>query len=451
MNKESLNIFYEIECLSEHSKILSIQDLYKTWPKTIDKRNGLPYLQKLIKYNEELFDFLGIQATIVGTDSKIGLQFCTSQYVGAIPMLSPITGLQTGDFIVKPRFTGADIHSNYIELLEILGDAIDPEFYNSILLKSGRNFRPPIYLEALKFINALETVVKGNWQKFQNKEKNDSRPLGTVNWHKYALKSHKVEQALSYPVRKNILNEYHEEYSNIRYVFNLCRNEVLAAKTPHNIKLAVKNKIDYINYRLAHHKPKPIISFRFNSHDKPIIKDLKNIANDFLSYNINDCQAWRLDYNIVFERLVQYIFYKVAKMTGGITTPNPRINNKSFTKTSWELKHLEPDLLYKRDNNVIIIDAKYKSHLYNKYSLSENLKTEFRKDLHQLMSYMSFQDAPEKIGFLCYPSNKYELSESTYTTQFNNCKNRIFILGIPLNKSEIDNIIKNLRIKLDNI
>ena len=105
-------------------------------------------------------------------DQNILLVFRSSSFIGTIPLRASDTGKQIGDFVVMPRFTGRDRFEDYIEILNLLGKEISPEVIDSLPLASGKNFRPPLYLEAVKFIASLEAVLSRPWRKFDNVEKN---------------------------------------------------------------------------------------------------------------------------------------------------------------------------------------------------------------------------------------------------------------------------------------
>lgn len=432
-----LDIFCEVPCLTEQSKQFSGIVLQKKWFKLADKRIIGQYLQKFIDYNSTLFKFIGVQPLIIGSDQNTSLIFRSSSYIGSIPLRASDSGKQIGDFVVMPRFTGPDRFEDYIAILNLLGTEINPEVIDSLPLASGRNFRPPLYLEALKFISALELLIATNWQKFDNVEKVSSQPSGQINWTKYAINEFKIENRLRFPVRNNILSEFHPEYSEIRYVFNLCRSELLSSNAPPRIKNLIRERLSFIEDRLYHHRPKVANSLSIRSSDSPIVRECKDQANKILNYKLVDSTAWRVDFSDVFEKFVQYIFKEVAKETGGKLFTNFKFHSRSPKHYSWELKHIEPDAIYKIGNILLFIDAKYKSNLYNKFDKSEILKADHRHDLHQIMAYTSFSSTDVKYGFLCYPSDKLELKITKYKNGINDSTNSIFVLGIPLKKDLI--------------
>lgn len=443
-------LFYEVPCLTEKTSNISGRELQKKVFKAADKSIIGLYLQKFIQYNSELLQFLGIKVCIEGSDANASIYFKTSQFIGTIPLRAPDTGKQIGDFVITPRFTGTNRFEEYVEILDLLGDEISPEFIDSLPLASKRAFRPPLYLEAVKFISALEKLVKQHWRKFDNKEIQSYQPSGQVNWNKYANQSFKVEQRLVYPTRKNFLGEFHSEFSEIRFVYDLCKSELLSSNTPISIRTPISKRISFLDERLYFHKPKITPKIHITNADGVTIKEAKQIANRILNFNLIDGTAWRVDFADVFEKFIQYIFKEVAKSIGGKFIPNLKIYSNTKKRFQWSLNNLEPDGVLLKDDHVIFIDAKYKSHFYNKFDQSETLKEDHRRDLHQILAYSSFSDAKNKSGFLCYPSNKIEVSKIEYSfSQLGFC-NQVLLLGVPFRKSIIPEtknlIIENLEL-----
>lgn len=445
-----LDVFFEMPCLTEQSRQLSGIYLQKKWFKSADRRIIGQNLQKFIQYNLAQFKFLGIQPLIIGTDQNTSLVFRSSGFIGTIPLRASDTGKQIGDFVVMPRFTGRDRFEDYIEILNLLGGEISPEVIDSLPLASGKNFRPPLYLEAVKFIASLEVLLSKPWCKFDNVEKISNQPSGQINWNKYINNEFKIENRLKFPIRKNILSEFHSEYAEVRYVFDICKGELLSPNTPQRIKNTMRARLNFIEEKLYHHKPKITNNITVKTSDNVIVKSCKEQANKILNFDLIDCTAWRVDFCDVFEKFVQYIFREVAKETGGRLFSNFKFHSKTTKHYSWELKHLEPDAIYQKEDFMIFIDAKYKSNLYNKFSNSETLKDDYRRDLHQIVAYSSFGKTDLKFGFLCYPSDQLEIKTIEYKNKINEVTSMIFVLGIPLKKDCIFEA-KRLLIKEFNI
>jgi len=446
-----LDVFCEITCLTEQSSQLSGIYLQKKWFKSADKRVIGQYLQKFVDYNSSSFNFLGVSPLISGSDQNTSLSFRSTSYIGTIPLRASDTGKQIGDFVVMPRFIGKNRFEDYIEILNLLGTEISPEFADSLPLASGRNFRPPLYLEAIKFISSLEELLKKSWRKFNNIEKVSNQPNGQINWTKYINSEYKVENRLKFTVNKNVLTEFHIEYSEIRFVFDICKKELLSSNTPQRIKNSLRQRLAFIEDKLYNHLPKATNKIYIKSSDSPTIKNCKEQANKILAFEIIEGTAWRVDFSDVFEKYVQYIFKEMAKETGGKLHSNFKLHSNTNKYYSWELKHIEPDAIFEKENLLVFIDAKYKSNLYNKFDKSNFLKEDHRHDLHQIMAYSSFSKTNEKFSFLCYPSDKTEYKIIKYKNSINEASNSIIVFGIPLKKESLNDSKKLLIQIFDNI
>lgn len=448
---KTIDVFAEVPCLTERSDLLTGIALQKKWFKSADKRIIGQYLQKFIDYNAVHFNFLGVNPFIVGTDQNTSIAFRSSEFIGAIPLRASDTGKQIGDFVVMPRFIGRDRFEDYIEILNLLGTEISPEVIDSLPLASGKNFRPPLYLEAVKFITSLEALLVKPWRKFDNVEKVFNQPVGQINWNKYLNSEFKVEDRLKFPIRKNILSEFHYEYSEIRFVFDLCKIELLSSNTPQRIKNTVKNRLSFIEEKLYLHKPKSTNFISIKSSDNPTVKNCKEQSNKILNFNLVDSTAWRVDFSDVFEKFIQHIFKEVAKETGGKLFANFKFHSKISNRYSWELRHIEPDAIFQKQNCFVFIDAKYKSNLYNKFDNSKTLKEEHRRDLHQILAYSSFSKTDFKYSFLCYPSDSTEIKKIIFKNGLNDTVNIIFVFGVPLKKESINEAKKLLTKELNSI
>ncbi|MDH5718574.1 MAG: hypothetical protein OEZ22_13190 [Spirochaetia bacterium] len=435
-----MDVFCEIPCLTELSTKLSGLAIQKKWLKNADKRYLGQYLQKFIAFNSKHFNFLGVTPILFGTDQNTSLAFRSTEYIGTIPLRSSDTGKQIGDFVVSPRFIGRHRYQDYIKILDLLGTEINPEVIDSIPLVSGNNFRPPLYLEAIKFITSLENLVKYHWRKFDNIKKIENKPNGQIKWNEYFQNEYKVEKRLKFPATKNILSELHIEYSQVRYVFDICKSELLSNNTPLRVKFFLNRRLNFLEEKLYLHKPIETNSIQIKLSDNPVIKNCKLSANNILEFNFFQSTAWRVNFSDVFEKFVQYIFMGISKTIGGKVLSNYKFYSKHFLYFSWALKNLEPDVIYQKGNLLVFIDAKYKANLYNKFNSNETLKNDHRHDLHQILSYTSFSSTQRKYCCLCYPSDSIETKKIIYKNSINDISNTIFIIGIPLRIEEIKNI-----------
>ena len=441
--KSQENIFLEVPCLTEKSQSISGLFLAKKWFKKADKRYLSEYLQKFIDYNKDSFDFLQVTPKIEGSGKGVSVNFKSDRFIGAIPLRSPDTGKQMGDFVVKPRYTSAtDQFSEYVEIVNLLENEILPEFKHSIPLLSQNNLRPPLYLEAIKFVNLFEKAIKTKWNKFQTTKRIYRYPKSQVDWKEYVEKEFDPAKRLLFPCHDNILSKFHSEFFELKYVYGIAKREITSFKTPLSIKYQYRDTLTYLDNALYEFPEKLTNELQIHISDPVIIKKLKTQGNQILKGNFEEITSWRIDFSLLFEKYVQFIFNQISLEIGATQLNNCKIRRSSHFSPLWSLNYLEPDIILMKNNLDIVIDAKYKSHLFNLKSTSEELKEEHRKDLHQLLAYTAFTKNKNKVGILCYPYNEQYISELDYIFPFSNTKSRIILLGIPLNKSKLNDLKK---------
>lgn len=439
-------VFFTIPSLTEYSKSLDSRSLIRGPFQGADRRYFNEYLQKFFVYNKDNFDFLAVKPWIMGSGKNASIAFSSDRFIGAIPLRSPTNGMQIGDFLVKPRFTAdQDALFSYGKLVTLLESSITPEFRYSLPLKSKNAVKPPMYIQAGKFIQTLFLAIKSNdWLKFQNRLSLLTEPKSEINWQRYIEKESDPNQKLFFPCRENFLSQQHKEFFEIVYAYAIARNEIGKSETPIQVQLQLGQLIKALDKKLAGYSKSETTSIQIHQFDFPVIKKLKEEANILLSANTKEVTAWRIDLADLFERFVQFIFSLVCKESQYMQVNNHHINRSGDNLPGWSLKYLEPDLILLNDHHSLIIDAKYKSHFYNIRQNSDLLSEEHRKDLHQILAYSSFVENREITLILCYPYSKIDYRRVNYGSYLLGNSVNIFLVGIPFDVSEVQNIKENI-------
>ena len=437
------DIFFEMHCLTEESKSLTSNHLIKKWFKKADRR----FLEKLLfdfaEINKAQFQFLKITPLIKNIQGNVSILFRSDKYIGAIPLKSPDSGKQIGDFVVRPRYSEAK-HANYIDLLYLLEGQIEPEFIDSLPLSSSKHIRPPLYFDCMVFIDLFIKLLSTHWQKFISETRKFSYPRAQIIWRKYIEKEWDPLHKLVFPCRINSLSMFHDELAKLAFVYKISKETINLAGTPLRIKSRYEPKIAYLEKLVGGVEPISTDKINIRLSDPFIVKSTKEQANKILQYQLRTNKAWRVDFSLVFEKYVQYIFKRVAYSSGARTINNPRIPREAISPPTWSLEHLEPDLLFLKKDFIITVDSKYKSNYYNYYSNNTLLKEDHRNDLHQILAYCSFEKTANKAGLLCYPSSEYIYKSINYHYSGGNTRNKIGLIGVPLDVSYVDETIKNI-------
>lgn len=419
---------YPFHVLSEEKLSYKLADKYKQYPEEGHRQ--------LLARNKKALDFLEI--TRSEREVSAGeLYVRTSRYAGCVPIVEPEKGLHLGNISVGGRF-GEDIS----ELLSIIGDFVPIEFNKELELQ-GNFVKPPLYFECQHFIDQYLVAKRYRWRKFDNIQRIERQPTASTQWDKYALRSFDPGNTLKYLNKSNVLTCDHPEWNQLNYVLHIAIKEILSTSTPNRSRQAYRGKIALLENSYDKLRMKQVDQVRMHMSDPVVIKELKTTANNILQNQSSKSYAWRIDYAEFFERYVQFIIKKVAQSKGARFHVNPKYGI-SGNKPTWALRYLEPDIIVEANDYQYIIDAKYKAHLYNTDSSTDELKDTFRADLHQVLAYTAFSGSRKKCAIIAYPAGKFMKRDMNVNNPLNGYSCKVTLIGIPLRKSDFDDVITKL-------
>ena len=417
----------ELHCLEE--VFIPFSKLYGIW-KT-DKRYPETAIQKFISLNRETLEFLGLEVSIDERDFIKGMKIKSSNFVGAAPIRHPKTGTYYEDIVIKSRYG-----ENIPELALLLQETLQPEYIDKPLCKADQ-LRAPFYFDCINYLNAFAESTSIPWCKFNSTIKVERHPSSSTNWTKYIVKSVDVNNRLSFENRKNILIRDHLEWAQLTSIMQIALHELESNNTPRKIRNQYSELLGSMqSYLRLHPTSKPTNLFIKKTPEPLKIKKLKNLANIIMKYKSTNSRGWRVDSAELFERYVQYVFSEVGRKCGAQVLSNQRFSVWAKPHASWILRYLEPDIIFKKEDAIYFIDAKYKSHMLN--TQTENLlKETFRADFHQILAYSSLDSAANKTSMIVYPSNKIKTIELKVDNNLNSVHNRIYLIGLPFTTTEL--------------
>jgi hypothetical protein len=443
----SFRLFFSAPCLNAQGTSLTAQQLLERGFKEprYDKRYVTQAISKFISYNQELFSFLSVIPSIEGLDPNPRLRLQTGQYVGAIPLRMPTSGKQGGDLLVYPRFGRSDeAFAKLTYIMSLLEEVIRPEFFPSLPLASGVMVHPPLYYDALKYIDLFEVALCRKWRKFQTHQRMYPYPKASTCWDAYAKRSHLPEQFFCYPVSESVLSPNHQEWQTLKNILLLAIEELKKPITPQRLRLQGLRKAEALLQKTKDIRPYPsqTIIIRFN--DPKMIKALKEQAQVLLKQEGSIHSAWRIDIAVLFERYVQHILRQAVAGLPARMLSNPRFTGQGNIPT-WGLRQLEPDALILAEKLAIPVDAKYKAHFYGRGVVSDVLKESHRADLHQILAYCSFSRSMTKTGLLVYPADEYSQRCLDYWNPHLSLTNTIWLIGLPFDADALTDSVRKSR------
>lgn len=421
----------DIVILTMHDKVINASDIISTWKG--DRQMVAEYLQNFLYYNHDALSILGVEYEMSTTE--IALVLKASQLVGCAPLISPVTGKQCGNIIVK-----SDYQDDIDGIIPLINGDIDLRYNESLLLNKSPLVHPPLYLESIRFIEEIQNFDKKQWKKFANFYAEQKTPTSSTDWGKYALRSYDPNMMLRYPNRINRLISEHSEWVELMYVLSIAIAEIQSNSTPATVKQTYQITISQLKQTIPYQSLKPIRELKIHKADPMSVQTLKHIGNNILKHESTAACAWSFNITKLFERYVQYVLGAVMNKLGGVVLCNNKYPIKGDLP-KWSLSYLEPDVLLKYHNTMVVVDAKYKSHMMNLGSNTDALKSSFRHDLHQVLAYSSLSNMKHKTIMFCYPCTSVTHRTMTLSSPYNGAETEIIVCGMPINKECIPDII----------
>ncbi len=407
-------------------KTFSIEQI-KNWfpPGKFDKRYPQEYLKKWLYTNSKYLEFLDISYR--WDDERKRLILTPSNKIGLAPLRNPYGGKVYGSIVVKPRLGWIKIY----EILETIDWKYQPFFLKDEepIINDGilpRWFKAVDTLEAIS--RALDLLMKG----MNSKQVISKVPVGIVNWNTYSIKSvpyGKYDQFTSLITNYSIDLEIHRQFKSI---IRMIAYDISNSKVPVKIKHKTKQLIANIEKKLENVVPSPlnieklkkirIPNFYRTLYEKAIQKCIEYINQSRFSIDIGNFYGlpWSIEMDRLFEYWIEHWTYFFAKKIGARFYSDIRRNSRIrfYNLGYWKsLSQLKPDIIIEKGSKTLIIEVKYKKHLmylqYGKYS--PEILEEHRRDLHQLLSYMSSSINEKRVGCLIYPKVKGNISNQFST------------------------------------
>jgi len=390
-------------------------------------------MQRFIDLNQKNLSYLGISVSIENVGGKISLKLTTSNYIGSIPVFSPMNGKAVGDLVVTGRFG-----ENAGELITMLDSSIKPEYSDEFRLAQDSQMAPPIFIECCKYIDTYIEAERYKWQKFSNVTRIEQKPEGSTLWSDYAQRISKNPLDFStFKNKRNILSVDHPEWAQLNYVLQIAITELESPRVPSRMRATYSSSIAQLKINLRGKSILPTEAIKVRMSDPVIIKRIKELANTILNNKTNEKLAWRMNYAEFFERYVQFLMKEVARKKGAREINNPHYGVSVKNRPQWLLHYLEPDMILQKYDEQMVIDAKYKSHMFNWNDESEELRDTFRHDFHQILAYCSLNSMSAKLGMLVYPFSSFAFHKTKVNSPITHSEATIYLVGIPMEKKWI--------------
>lgn len=443
-------------------KVFTINEIKNWFPKgKFDKRNSWDFIRKWININKDYLDFLEI---VYLWDNDKGLSLEPSNKIGLIPLRNPYGGHVYGSIVVKPKI-------GWIKISEIL-DSIEWKLKPIFLDKEEAIMSEgvlPRWLKAIDTLKAIEKALKMNFRGIKYIEEVKTQPTGKINWYRYSIENipaGKWNRFNSKYISHSLDIDIHRQFKGVieqikkdllkPFVPNIIRQKAFPTlKLIDSILEKVESELPNINKI----KKLKIPSFYRFYYDEAKFKIMEYLSQSKFSIYSAEFSGlpWSIEMDRLFEYWIEYWSNKFSKLKGANFYSDIRGSSKIkfLSLNEWKgLKILKPDIVIEKGDLTLIIDAKYKKHLMYLHlnRIKEYMIDDHRKDIHQILAYISSSQKKTKRAILIYPKLlKHSIKEEAKLINYSNSNININLIKIDTSFDSEDLLNKLDSIWIDSI
>lgn len=374
--------------------------------------------EQLVQNNLGILRELGVSAHPTRHRGEAGLLFETSARVGAIPLISPVSGRPDFGLVVEPRFSW----SSAGEVLAATGMKVLPELLPVPDLPRSNRRVPPWVLSSV-ILQRLKALTDSMRRSFVMVDDVRRAPRGQVDWGRYAA-FFAEGRPVDVPCRFPDLIEDEDLRAAVHWVLLRHRDALLAQLSAGAVVRELLALCEELLVRVRSTPPR-VPSERLRRFWTRVPLSLRVFREGLEAMNwtfderglagLSELSglSWRMDMEVFFESWVETIAEACAARTGS----RVRSGRLSQTKVpldwmpagSGSQRALIPDVVIERDDFVMVLDAKYKRHAeeigrIGWSNVSDELREQHRADVLQALAYSTLFDKPRTIACLVYPT-----------------------------------------------
>jgi len=374
--------------------------------------------ESLIKFNRGVLSDFRINARTATRGDVPGIEFTTSTRVGAIPLISPISGRADFGLVVEPRFSWTSAG----DMLHGTGFKVVPEILPLPNPPQSERRIPAWVLSSVVLVR-LQALLKDLQRRFVYVNCDVSAPKGAVDWGTYARNRLPLGRPLHVPVRYPDLRDDEELRAGIAWVVRRHRDVLLSESGG---GMAVRKLLlicAELEAQLGGVTPRlPAQSATSRWQRLPISRQVFREGVEAIGWTVDDRGlggladlsglAWRMDMEVFFEAWVEAIAQQAARTIGASVSSGrlgqTRVPIAWNPPSSGSQRSLIPDVVISRGDVTVVVDAKYKRHAEEIDRLGwgnvgPELREQHRDDVLQALAYSTLFDTKRTVACLAYP------------------------------------------------
>lgn len=375
--------------------------------------------KQFLDQNAGLLQDFGVEGDVVYYGESVHLALETSYTTGALPLLSPTTGQTDYGLLIRPRFGWHGVGRTLL----YTGWRVTPNLLALPALPQSDRRVPPWVL-ASTVLRRLDQLLDNLTREFQLAQEDRRRPRGRIQWGKYVENRFARGRFLDVPCRFPELQDDEFLRGAIKHTLQKQRRSLERERRagPMVIRL-----IDECQRLLRKVQDAPSItpdptSLRHVRSHRTIQRDAFERGLEAIEWTVEERGLaglgelaglpWRLSMDAFFETWVETVAERYCDLWGGSLQTGRE--HETVVPLSWDPPYLgsqsslRPDLVIRKGDHTIILDAKYKSHweelnVEGWHKAHQSLREKHRTDLLQVLAYANLADVSRVTACLIYP------------------------------------------------
>ncbi len=331
------------------------------------------------------------------------IRFQSADYVGALPIKSPLSGRWDMRMVIQPRVGWSSLGG----VLTATGGKVLPELQHLPMIpRSAREI--PSWVVASVILSRLEGLLGDVSRKYVSRKEELQSPKGRIDWQIYVARQLPQCKWLDIPCEYSELGNHPDLMGMIRYTLQKIHAELSANREGGIVVLQLLERARNLMRKVVSYLPvKPTLEmlsplfYGKSQNAEKLVNGLEAIQwseeNRGLA-GLSDFRGipWRMSMAEFFEAYVETIVKRAAVYSGGTVTCGRKL--ETVIPVQWDVlwqgtqKSLRPDVVLMRGEEVVIIDAKFKGYWHQIFlrrweDVQKEFREEHRNDLLQVLAY----------------------------------------------------------------
>lgn len=408
--------------LTDHSvSRINTADLFPAGKDRFPQKAQARLAEQLVTQNRALLERLAVRAQCTYDGDRVLLRLESGSFVGAVPLVSPLSGRFDLGMVIQPRFPWSGLGP----MLGQMGWRVVPRPLRLPLLRRSERRVPP-WVISLMVLDRLEALARQMHRRFELRTGLLPAPKGTVLWQEYASRHAARGRFDEVPCRFTDLRDDRILKGMMRWTLE---TQIASLATQVHHGAFVHQLIDKARAVLtrvedaAPLRPTAVLTQALarlplpNEVMKEGLEAIEWTAEERGLAGLCDLEGlpWVMDMDSLFEAWLECVLERVALHTGG-TLRRGRLR-QTVLPIRWARPaqktqlSLIPDFILESPGLTLIADAKYKRHLEELASggweeTAEDVRESHRQDLLQVLAYSGLFASPLLTALLAYPCRR---------------------------------------------